>query len=235
MDKYHVKIKRDEANSPYWEHFEIALDEQATLIHLLQVIQRKPVNQKGEKVYPVAFESGCQKGICGACIALVNGVPTLLCQTKVGPLPKTVTLEPIQGFPVLRDLVVKREIIFENLTKLKDSPKLTDFEYKTNYKLPQGIKSQTGVFYDTCIQCGACLSVCPQYGSGKPFGGALVALAALESIDNKLDVLVSDLSVYDCDNAQACVKACPENIPLDFVWGKVKRALTKGMLKSIFG
>ncbi|EKD41899.1 MAG: succinate dehydrogenase iron-sulfur subunit [uncultured bacterium] len=235
MDKYHVKIKRDAGKSPYWEHFEASLDDAATLIQMLEELQRKPVNQKGEKVYPVAFESGCGKGVCGACTALVNGEPVLLCQTRVGQLPKTITIEPVQGFPVIRDLVVNREIIFENLTPLKMAPLLTDFEYKTNRDLQQSVQSQASIFYEACIQCGACLAVCPQYDSSKPFGGALVALAALESVHEKLDILVNSFKLQDCDNAQACVKACPKDIPLDLVWGQVKRAITQGFMKSIFG
>ena len=63
----------------------------------------------GIPVGEIAWECSCLQKKCGACAMRINGVPRLACDTKIGDLKsKTVTLEPLKKFPVVRDLIVDR-------------------------------------------------------------------------------------------------------------------------------
>src|SRR6266511_1058411 len=49
----------------------------------------------------------CNAGKCGSCAAEVNGMPKLMCMTRLSELPleKPVTVEPMKAFPIIKDLI----------------------------------------------------------------------------------------------------------------------------------
>ena len=115
-----LKIYRGTPDKQYWEEFELELKPYINVISALMDIQQNPVNRKGERVAPVAWEQGCLEEVCGSCSMLINGKPRQACTAIVEPILSktqrdTITLAPFTKFPLVRDLVVDRSSMFENL------------------------------------------------------------------------------------------------------------------------
>lgn len=240
MDAYHLKVRRGDQKDSYWEHFEVPVASEGTLIDLLEAIRRNPVDQKKRRTSPVNYESGCKAGLCdGSCMALVDGHPQALCRLRVGLLPKSFTLEPLSSYPVFRDLIVDKSRLWEEECLLDAAPPLSDFRFKGGM---QEFKRISLSGEDSCLDCGACLEACPRSPDRPRFGGARLALKGLnlmksypERENALMNTLLDELDMGACDNAMACVKACPQGIALDAVWGQFKRKVSRHFFKSFLG
>src|SRR3989344_8488094 len=121
---YVLKIYRGTPGKQYWEQFEFKRNYSANVISALMEIQKRPVNRKGEITTPVAWEQGCLEEECGSCSMLINGKPRQACTALIHQLlenskSRVVTLAPFTKFPLIRDLVVNRDTMFENLKKVR--------------------------------------------------------------------------------------------------------------------
>ena len=171
-------------------------------------IDRDPVGE-------IAWECSCLQKKCGACAMRINGMPRLACDTKIGDLKsKTVTLEPLKKFPVVRDLIVDRSVLRENLIALH------------NWLESEATKSRKTVdlAYDAsrCIQCGCCLEVCPNFTAGESFFGAAAFVPAsriLSQLPNgKKNDLVQEYGkhIYNgCGKSLSCHDICPVGIDVE--------------------
>ena len=169
----------------------------------------------GIPVGEIAWECSCLQKKCGACAMRINGVPRLACDTKIGDLKsKTVTLEPLKKFPVVRDLIVDRSVLRENLIALH------------NWLESEATKSRKTVdlAYDAsrCIQCGCCLEVCPNFTAGESFFGAAAFVPAsriLSQLPNgKKNDLVQEYGkhIYNgCGKSLSCHDICPVGIDVE--------------------
>ena len=122
--KFTLRIYRGLPGNQYWEEFEFSLRPFLNIISCLMQIQREPINKQGKKVEPVIFETGCLEEVCGSCSLLINGYPRQACTALVEPILKetssdTILLAPFTKFPLVRDLVIDRSIMFENLKKVQ--------------------------------------------------------------------------------------------------------------------
>lgn len=168
----HVKlrIKRQAApgQSAYWELHEVPYEENMNIISALQKVARSPITRDGKKVTPVAWDCGCLEEVCGSCTMLINGKVRQSCSALVDRLLEDsaggeIVLEPMSKFPVVRDLVVDRNRMFNALQKVKawvpvdgyfdmgPGPKRSRAEQEESYPLSE------------CMSCGCCLEACPQY------------------------------------------------------------------------
>ena len=77
--KFTLKIYRGTPKKQYWEEFELELKPYYNMTSALMDIQKNPINKKGERVTPVAWEQGCLEVVCGSCSMLVNGRPVQGC------------------------------------------------------------------------------------------------------------------------------------------------------------
>jgi succinate dehydrogenase / fumarate reductase, iron-sulfur subunit len=244
--KYILKIFRGTPKEQYWEEFEFDLEPMANIISSLMHIQKSPLNRKGEKVLPVAWEQGCLEEVCGSCSMLINGRPRQACTALIEPIiEKTgshiITVAPFTKFPLIRDLVVDRSKMFENLKKVHAwietdglidrgrGPLITQEEQELMYSLA------------TCMTCGCCVEACPQAQEKGDFLGAQIfsqvrlfnAHPTGKNDKNKrLEALTAKGGISDCGNAQNCVRVCPKNIPLTESIAAIGRALT---IKSMWG
>ena len=125
MDKViHFKIKRQDGpnSQPYWEEFKMPYAPQHNVISALLYLREHPVNTRGQRVAPVAWESNCMEEVCGACSMLVNGVPRQACAALVDDLEQPIVLEPLTKFPIIRDLAVDRQKMFDALASRRGCP-----------------------------------------------------------------------------------------------------------------
>lgn len=223
-----LKIYRGTSEKQYWETFKLILKTGYNLISALMEIQKSPFNQNGDKVEPVVWEQGCLEEVCGSCSMLINGKPRQACTVLIENMIREtkssiITLAPMTKFPLIRDLVVNRDSMFENLKRIRGWIEI-DGTFERGYGPKQDPKIQeTRYALSTCMACGCCVEVCPQVNSNSKFiGPAAISQVRLFNshptghmqAPERLRVLMEEGGVADCGNAQNCAKVCPKKIPL---------------------
>jgi succinate dehydrogenase / fumarate reductase, iron-sulfur subunit len=247
-ETYILKIFRGNPGHQYWEEFIFPLAPYANIISSLMEIQRHPFNSKGEKVMPVVWESGCLEEVCGSCSMLINGKPCQACTALIEPILRQtgksiITVAPLTKFPLIRDLIVDRSRMFENLKKVHawidvdhtydqgPGPKISPEKQKVMYEL------------STCMTCGCCSEACPQINAHSAFiGPAAISQARLFNANPigktqkalRLQPLMEEGGISDCGNNQNCVRVCPKNIPLTDSIAAVSRDVTLQAIKNLF-
>src|SRR5262245_41013820 len=128
----------------------------------------------------LTFRWSCRMAICGSCGLMINGVPRLSCETFLRDFyPGGVRIEPLNHFPILRDLVIDQTDFLRKLESV--TPYLIPAEPK---QVSAGTYRQTPAQldeyyqYSQCINCLLCYAACPQYGLDTEFTGP-AALALL--------------------------------------------------------
>ncbi len=239
----HFKIKRQDGPdaTPYWEEFKMPYVPQHNVVSALLHLREHPINVRGQRVRPVAWESNCMEEVCGACTMLVNGVPRQACAALIDDLEQPIVLEPLTKFPVVRDLQVDREKMFNALKTVKAWVPLDGSQdiHRHAPLISPGAQSLRYLF-SRCMTCGCCMEVCPQFH--KVMGAAAIAQVDLFNTNpigqmnsrDRLDALVSEGGIQVCGNAQNCVKVCPKEIPLTTSIARMGRAATVHTLKQWF-
>jgi succinate dehydrogenase / fumarate reductase iron-sulfur subunit len=212
------------------------------VISALMAIQRHPFTESGEKVTPVVWECACLEEVCGSCTMLVNGRVRQSCSAMIdtiAPNGETIVLEPMTKFPVVRDLVVDRSRMFDDLKRVRAWIQL-DGSYPLGPGPRQSQESQEVAYpLSRCMTCGCCLEVCPQVHEGGDFvGPAAINQVRLFNLhpsgkmheNERLDAVMGKGGIEDCGKAQNCVRACPKEIPLVDSLAEVGRATTRRMM-----
>ena len=235
-----LRVLRDGA----WEDFDVPWHPRMNVISALQEIQRNPVNARGEQVAPVAWDSCCLEEVCGACTMIVNGRVRQACSAMIDKLAPaegaaTITLAPMTKFPLVRDLVVDRSRMFEDLKRVKAWIHL-DGSHELGPGPRQAPENQEEAYpLSRCMTCGCCLEACPQINAHSSFvGPAAISQVRLFNLHpsgrmhgrERLEALMGEGGVADCGKAQNCVEVCPKEIPLVDSIAVVSRQATKHML-----
>ena len=246
-----LKIKRqnDPESTPYWEEFHIPYRPSMNVVSSLMEIQKYPVNAAGKTVDPVVFECNCYEEVCGACTMIINGKPRQACSALIDKIiekegiEKPIVVEPLTKFPVIRDLMVDRKILFDNLKKAKAWVKVDGtfgigagprYEKKT---------SEKGYEMSRCMTCGCCAEACPTFNNRSDFMGphvfSQVKMLNMHPIgkmqkNDRLEAIMKHGGIQDCGNAQNCVKVCPKNIPLTRSIAELNLDVNLLALKKIF-
>jgi succinate dehydrogenase iron-sulfur subunit len=170
----------------------------------------------------LSFRWSCRMGVCGSCGMNVNGTPKLTCATFLSDyLPGPIRVEPLDYFPVVRDLVVDLTDFVRKLKQVK--PWIIRKEEKTT---GEGEYLQTPDQLDTykqfsmCINCMLCYSACPIYGLEPGFvGPAAIALAQRYNMDSRdegaaerLRILSEHDGIWQCTFVGECTKVCPKHV-----------------------
>ena len=160
-----VKVLRQQypGATPYWEVFDYDGPQDISVAGMLDYLNYNDdiVNDKGEETTRIGWECSCLQGICGACAMVINNVPALACETFLRNLKgKVVEIRPLRKFPVIKDLVIDRSSIQENLKKTN--------VYIENFKPSEDEDHAHQYAAAKCLKCGLCLEVCPNYVNGTP-------------------------------------------------------------------
>ncbi len=245
---YTLKILRGTPGNQYWEEFELPREPQANVISALMQIQKDPINKKGEKTTPVAWEQGCLEEVCGSCSMLVNGRPRQACTALIEDYIKTsttITLAPFTKFPLIRDLYVNRDQMFQALAKIRGWISVDGTEDTGQFGSPISQEVQEAMYVlSTCMTCGCCSEACPQVSEKSDFMGP----AAMSQVryfnanptgklekSERLRVAQGEEGIAGCGNAQNCVRVCPKNIPLTESLALIGRETTKQAIRDFLG
>ncbi|RKD23843.1 succinate dehydrogenase iron-sulfur subunit [Ammoniphilus oxalaticus] len=234
----------DPESAPYKEEFKISSRQNMNVIGALMEIQRAPVNSKGSKVTPVIWDSNCLEEVCGACSMIINGKPRQACTALIDQLEQPIRLAPMNTFPVMRDLVIDREFMFDSLKRVQawipidgthdlgPGPRMPEADRQWAYELSK------------CMTCGVCLEACPNVNTGSPFiGPAAISQVRLfnehptgkMNAHERLEGLMGRGGITECGNSQNCVQSCPKGIPLTTSIAAMNRETTKHSIKKFFG
>lgn len=247
MKTFTLKVFRGIPGKQYWEEFELTLKPYYNVTSALMDIQKSPINKLGERVTPVAWEQGCLEEVCGSCSMLINGRPRQGCTALIEPIllasgSNTLILAPFTKFPLIKDLVVNRDSMFENLKRVRAWIDADDsYDRGFGPKISQN-KQEIMYVLSTCMTCGCCTEACPQVNASSKFmGPAPISQVRLFNANptgalnasNRLNVLMEEGGLHDCGNAQNCAKVCPKNIPLTESIAVMGREVTKQAVKNL--
>ena len=242
--KVKLKIKRQADTKGKWhyERFEVDWLPQMNVISALMEIRKNPVTVEGKKVAPVSWESGCLEEVCGSCTMIINGRVGQACTAlidKIASKGEEIVLEPMTKFPVVRDLVVDRQRMFNDLKKVKAWIDL-DGTHELGEGLRQSQDKQEEAYpLSRCMTCGSCLEACPQVNSLSKFmGPAAINQVRLFNLHptgqmhkkDRIEAIMGEEGIGGCGKAQNCVEVCPKEIPLVDSIAKVSREATKHLL-----
>ena len=179
---------------------------------------------QAEKANDLAVRWNCKAGKCGSCSAEVNGMPKLMCMTRLDELDlsRPVTIEPMRAFPSLRDLVTDVSWNFRVKKKIKQfTPRKPDAP-DGSWRMQQSDVDRVQEFRK-CIECFLCQDVCHvlrDHHKHEEFIGPrfLVYAAALEmhplDVADRVDELRQAHGIGYCNITKCCTKVCPEHITI---------------------
>ncbi|NJA58660.1 succinate dehydrogenase iron-sulfur subunit [Streptomyces sp. NEAU-H3] len=210
-----------------WQDFQLPMDPKERVLDALHKI-------KWEQDGTLTFRRSCAHGICGSDAMRINGKNRLACKTLIKDLnpAKPITVEPIKGLTVLKDLVVDMDPFFQAYRDVMPFLVTTGNE-PTRERLQSAEDRER--FDDTtqCILCAACTSSCPVFwNDGQYFGPAAIVHAHRFIFDSRdeagsqrLEILNDRDGVWRCRTTFNCTDACPRGIEVTKAIQEVKRAL----------
>ncbi|NPA06705.1 MAG: succinate dehydrogenase iron-sulfur subunit [Chloroflexi bacterium] len=220
-------------SAPHYETYTLEAEPTDRVLDLLEKV-------KSYHDGTLAFRRSCAHGVCGSDAMRINGVNRLACKVLVKDLGTTnITIEPLLGLKVVKDLIVDMEPFFENYRKvlpyfINDEPPPPDG--RERLQTPE----ERERFDDTtkCILCGVCTTSCPTFwADGQYFGPAAIVNAHRFIFDSRdrgaqqrLEILAQDSGVFRCRTAFSCTEACPREIQITKAIAEVKRAILTGRL-----
>ena len=179
---------------------------------------------QGEQANDLACRWNCKAGKCGSCSAEINGMPKLMCMTRLNSLPleEPVTVEPMRTFPSIRDLATDVSWNFRIKKKIKKfRPRPADAA-DGSWRMAQEDIDRVQEFRK-CIECFLCQDVCHvlrDHHKHEEFIGPrfLVYAANLEmnplDTENRLGDLKDNDGIGYCNITKCCTKVCPEEIKI---------------------
>ncbi|MBC6457763.1 succinate dehydrogenase/fumarate reductase iron-sulfur subunit [Actinomadura sp. HBU206391] len=186
---------------------------------VLDIIHRVQATQAPD----LAVRWNCKAGKCGSCSAEINGMPRLLCMTRMSTFAQdeTVTVTPVRTFPVIRDLVT--DVSF-NYEKARQVPSFDPGDVKPGeFRMKQQDVERSQEFRK-CIECFLCNNVCHvirDHEENKPeFAGPrfLMRVAELEmhpaDVADRREIAQEDFGLGLCNITKCCTEVCPEHIKI---------------------
>ncbi|MCE2615084.1 MAG: succinate dehydrogenase iron-sulfur subunit [Nitrosopumilus sp. (ex Thoosa mismalolli)] len=173
--------------------------------------------------HSVAVRYSCRQATCGSCGMIINGKPRLACFTKISELNSNmVTVEPMNNFPIIRDLAVKFERLFDTHHKIKPYLVREDTELESDEKefsqSPEELEQY--IQFANCIKCGLCNSACPTMATDSSFVGPQALAQAYRYVadsrdkgkDSRLKIIDDSHGIWRCHFAGSCSQVCPKGV-----------------------
>jgi fumarate reductase iron-sulfur subunit len=210
-----ARYRPEHASEPYFDEYDVPASDDTVVLDALNHI-------KDHIDGSLAYRWSCRMGVCGSCGMMVNGVPRLTCSTFVREFgSEPIVVEPLQYFPVIRDLVVDMSDFLEKLRMVKpwiirkqEGP-VEEGEY---LQTPEEVDAYKQ--FSMCINCMLCFAACPVYGQDPEFlGPAVIALAHRYNLDSRdqgraerQGILELNNGIWDCTFVGECTVVCPKDV-----------------------
>ena len=186
----------------------------------------------------IAYRRSCREGVCGSDGMNMNGRNGLACKTTVSSIVSRnrLTLRPLPGLPVIRDLVVDMSQFYAQYEKI--DPYLINDEDPPEKERLQSVEEREELdgLYE-CILCACCSTSCPSFWwNPDKFIGPAGLLQAYRFLADSRDTATSErleklgdpYSVFRCRTIMNCVDACPKDLNPTRAIGKIRTMLIEG-------
>ena len=223
-----LKIQRFDPKvdaKPHWKEYTVDVEPTDRLLDALHEV-------KWYQDGTLAFRRSCAHGVCGSDALTINSVNRLACKVLMADLGSRVTIEPLRGFPIVKDLIVDMDPFFEKYRSVK--PYLINNDPPPPSERYQDPKDRATIDDTTkCILCGACTSSCPSFWGNREYVGPAAIVQAHRFIfdsrdqgaNERLEILNDRNGVWRCRTVFNCVGACPREIDVTRAIGDVKKLL----------
>lgn len=212
---------------PHWETYQVEVDGSDRVLDALHQVRWYHDGS-------LAFRRSCAHGVCGSDAMVINGANRLACVLLVRDVGSPITVEPLRGLPVLKDLVVDMDAFFAQYRRVM--PWLVNEDDPGPGERLQSPQERAR-FDDTtkCILCAACTTSCPIYWANDSYVGPAAIVNAhrfiFDSRDQagaeRLHILDQQSGVWRCRTAFNCTDACPRGIKVTEAIQEVKRAIVR--------
>ena len=211
------KIWRGDKDSGEFQEYQTDVTEGMVVLDAVHQIQAESAND-------LAVRWNCKAGKCGSCSAEVNGMPKLMCMTRLSDLDleREVTIEPMRAFPLMKDLVTDVSHNYRAKQKIKPfKPREPDNEDGSWNMAQQDVERVQE--FRKCIECYLCQDVCHvlrDHHKHDEFIGPrfFVYNAALEmhplDEEDRVEDLKKSQGIGYCNITKCCTKVCPEHITI---------------------
>ncbi len=221
-------------NKPHYDTYVMQVNPTDRVLDVLEQV-------RADSDPSLAYRRSCAHGVCGSDAMRINGRNALACKVLVKDLgTNEITVEPILGLKVLRDLIVDMDPFFEHFKSVMPY-------FINNEPLPSDGKErlqspeQRERFDDTtkCILCAACTTSCPSFWANEEYVGPAAIVNAhrfiYDSRDRaaaeRLEILNDQMGVWRCRTVFNCTEACPRDIQVTQAIADVKKAINSGKLE----
>jgi len=218
----------DKDERPYLKDYDVKLEPTDRM--LLDALVR--IKSQDDSV---AFRRSCREGVCGSDAMNINGRNGLACVTKIADLPHHVTLRPLPGLPVIRDLIVDMTQFFMQYHSIKPYVINNDPPPERERLQSPAEREELNGLYE-CILCACCSTACPSFWwNPDKFVGPAGLLQAYRFIadtrdqatEERLDNLEDPYRLFRCHSIMNCVDACPKGLNPTRAIGKIKEIMVK--------
>lgn len=229
-----LKILRFNPETDSKPHYETYTVEQEPTDRVLDALNEVKWNHDGT----LTFRRSCAHGVCGSDAMRINGRNALSCKTLIQDVGESMTIEPLLGYRVIKDLVIDMDKFWENYRKVKPFL-MNDDQVPAGRERIQS-QEQREAFDDTtkCIMCAACTTSCPITWTNDSYVGPAAIVAAHRFIYDSRDdghgerlAILNDRSgVWRCRTIFNCTDACPRGIKVTQAIEQVKRTLLQDQM-----
>jgi succinate dehydrogenase / fumarate reductase iron-sulfur subunit len=188
-----TRAEEGEPVTSYWQEFRVTVPGEAYVLDALEAAWRQDAS--------LMFRHSCHHASCGSCGIRIEGRERLACITPAISLARggVLRLEPLRNFPVIADLVVDMSPLAQKLERVK-AHIMADMESAQRF--------------ESCIECGLCISACPVAATSRDYLGPAVLAAARRNMDDpevRSQVEGRD-GIWRCHSAFECTEACPAGV-----------------------
>jgi succinate dehydrogenase / fumarate reductase, iron-sulfur subunit len=228
-----LRFHPEKDKQPHYEKYEVDVDPNDRILDVLEWV-------RGHIDESLAFRRSCAHGVCGSDAMRINGQNMVACKILVKELgTNRITIEPLIGLRVIKDLVVDMKPFFDHYESIKPYL-LNDDSLPEDGRERLQSPEERDRFDDTtrCILCAACTTSCPSFWSnGKYIGPAAIVNAHRFIFDSRdrntaerLKIMAGEMGVWRCRTVFNCTEACPRGIQITKAIAEVKRTLVRGKL-----
>lgn len=222
----------DEDDAPYMRDYEIALPDTGKdlmVLDLMEIIK--------ERDPTFSYRKSCREGVCGSDGINMNKVNGLACITPLSKVVKRdkLSLRPLPGLPVIRDLVVDMELFYRQYEKVQPYLLNDAIPPATERLQSQEERAKLDGLYE-CILCACCSTACPSFwwNPDKFIGPAgllqsyrFLADSRDTATEERLAALEDPFSLFRCRGIMNCVNVCPKNLNPTRAIGKIRSMLLR--------
>jgi succinate dehydrogenase / fumarate reductase iron-sulfur subunit len=228
---FHLPYNPETDRQPRMQDYELADD--CGAIMLLDALLL--LKQQDDSL---SFRRSCREGVCGSDGMNINGRNGLACILQLDALKQPITLRPLPGLPVIRDLIVDLTQFYNQYRTVK--PWLINKDPEPEIERLQSPEERARLdgLYE-CVLCACCTTACPSFWwNPDRFLGRRRCCQANRFLNDsrdqatgeRLDDLDDPFRLFRCHTIMNCTDVCPKGLNPAKAIGHIRQLLLKRVL-----